>query len=100
MSDYLVPIGLFKKTKKYVAGHISLTKIFKQILRKLNVTFSDPCCLEENSTTEQNGYPVKFNPTLQRLEWFNGTAWVDIAGIVETTTTTTSSSTTTTTTLG
>lgn len=75
-------------------------KMFRDYLTKLNVAFYDTCC---PAASEDGIFPVRFNsnPAFQRLEYFNGTTWVDITQIAETTTTTTtttSSSTTTTTT--
>lgn len=79
-------------------GFFGFRKMFRDYLTKLNVAFYDTCC---PAATEEGIYPVRYNATLGILEYFNGTEWVDIVGIVETTTTTTtttSSSTTTTTT--
>jgi hypothetical protein len=74
-------------------------KMFWDYLNKLNVAFYDACC--EDASADADGeevYPTRYNYTQRRLEYFNGTEWVDIAEIVETTTTTTTTSTTTTTT--
>lgn len=70
-------------------------KMFWDYLKKLHVPFADVCC--EDAAEESQTYPVRFNYTLQRLEYFDGSNWVDITVITETTTTT---STTTTTTAG
>lgn len=77
-------------------GFFSFRKMFWEYLKKLHVPFYDECC--PASAEEESTFPVRFNATLQRLEYFNGTEWVDITQIEETTTTTTTSSTTTTTT--
>jgi hypothetical protein len=68
--------------------------MFWDYLTKLHVAFYDDCCPD---ASEGNGFPVRWNQSLQRLEWFNGTVWGDIVPIVESTTTTTTSTTTTTT---
>lgn len=65
-------------------------KLFRDYLAKLNVAFYDTCCPE---TTEAGIYPVRWNATLQRLEFFNGEAWANISQINETTTSTTSTTT-------
>lgn len=89
-------------------GFWGFRKMFWDYLKKLHVPFFDDCCEDPDS-----GYPVRYNPTLERLEWYDGRAWGDIVSISETTstttttteeptttTTTTTTSTTTTTTVG
>lgn len=78
-------------------GFFGFRKMFWDYLTKMGVAFYDPCC-EDASTA--GTYPVRFNYDLQRLEYWDGTTWLDIVQIDETTTTTTTttSSTTTTTT--
>lgn len=76
-------------------GHFfGFRKMFWDYLTKLGVAFYDPCC---EDAADAGTYPVRFNsnPAYQRLEYWNGTAWVDITQIDETTTTTTTSTTTT-----
>lgn len=92
--DYLVPVGILKKTRKFVAGHQSLKKIFHEVLNWLNVPFADECC-----DSAADSAPVRYNIALNRLEVYAGGAWVDVNNIdaVTTTTTTTTSTTTTTT---
>lgn len=77
-------------------GFFGFRKMFWDYLKKLHVPFFDECC--PLAAEEEETFPVRFNATLGRLEYFNGTAWADITQITETTTTTTTSSTTTTTT--
>lgn len=84
-----------REQKGWSKGFFSFRKMLRDFLTKLNVTFFDPCCEDANT---EGVYPVRFNFNLQRLEYFNGTAWVDIVQIQETTTTTTTSTSTTTTT--
>ncbi len=50
-------------------------KMFWTFLKKLNVPFSDPCCEDAQAT---DSLPVRYNPTLTRLEYHDGTAWVDV----------------------
>lgn len=69
--------------------------MFWNYLTKLNVAFYDPCCAE---ASDPGVYPVRYNSNLERLEYFNGTSWVDIIEITETTSTTTTTSTSTSTT--
>ena len=76
-------------------GFYGFRKMFRDYLTKLHVPFFDTCC---PAASEEDVYPVRFNAGLQRLEWFNGEVWQDIAGITETTTTSTSTTTTSTTT--
>ena len=71
-------------------------KMFWDYLKKLNVTFYDACC--PTAAEDEGAFPVRYNTLLERLEYFNGTEWVDIISIGETTSTSTTSSTTTTTT--
>jgi len=74
-------------------GFFGFRKMFWDYLKKLHVPFYDDCCptaIEEEAT-----FPVRYNTTLERLEYFNGTDWVDIISISETTSTTTTSTTTT-----
>jgi hypothetical protein len=73
-------------------GFWGFRKMFRDYLTKLNVAFFDECC---PAATEEGMFPVRYNELLGRLEYFNGTAWIDIAGIVETTTTTSTTSTST-----
>lgn len=105
MRDFGIDKGLIqylddsKRDKRgHSKGFFGFRKMFRDYLTKLNVAFFDTCC---PAASEEGMYPVRYNATLQRLEFFNGTVWADITGIDETTTTTTtttSSSTTTTTT--
>jgi len=76
-------------------GFFGFRKMFRDYLTKLNVAFFDTCCPE---ASEEDAYPVRYNASLQALEYFNGETWTDIESIDETTSTTTTSSTTTTTT--
>lgn len=106
MKDYGLDKGLIKflddseRSKRgWSKGFWGFRKMFRDYLTKLNVAFYDTCC---PAASEEGMFPVRYNSNLQRLEMFNGTAWVDIVSISETTsttTTTTSSSTTTTTTV-
>ena len=82
-----------RSKKGWSKGLFSFRKMFWDYLKKLHVPFYDDCC--PASTEQENTSPVRWNNTLQRLEKYNGSAWVDITQIAETTTT---SSTTTTTT--
>lgn len=74
-------------------GFFSFRKMFWEYLKKLHVPFFDECC--PLSAEEEGTFPVRWNATLGRLEYFNGTEWADITAITETTTTTTTSTTTT-----
>src|SRR5688572_27989459 len=76
-------------------GFWGFRKMFRDYLEKLNVPFYDACC---PAASEEGIFPVRYNSNLFRLEYFNGTAWVDIAEVVETTSTSTTSTSTTTTT--
>lgn len=76
-------------------GFWSFRKMFRDYLTKLNVVFYDACC---PASSDEGIYPVRYNSNLYRLEYFNGTTWVDIAELVETTSTTSTTTTTTTTT--
>lgn len=73
--DYLVPVGLFKKTRKFILGHYSLTKIISELLNRLNVPFHDVCC-----DAQADSVPVRFNPTSGKLEHFNTSTetWVPV----------------------
>jgi hypothetical protein len=79
----------------WAKGFFSFRKMFWEYLEKLHVPFFDQCC---EDASENNGFPVRWNVALQRLEYFNGTVWGDIIPIVEATTTTTTAAPTTTTT--
>lgn len=103
MKDFGLDKGLieFRDDSKrdqrgWKSGFFGFRKMFRDYLRKLNVVFFDPCCEDANTS---GIFPVRYNRNLFRLEYYNGTAWVDIGEIVETTTTTTTTSTTTTTTV-
>ena len=100
MRDYGIDKGLIefrddeaRNQRGWSKGFWSFRKMFWDYLNKLHVPFYDDCCEEAADIT----YPVRWNESLNRMEKYNGTAWVDITEIVETTTTTTSSTTTTTT---
>lgn len=86
-----------RSQRGWMQNFFSFRKMFWEYLKKLHVPFYDECC--PASAEEEGMYPVRYNSTLGRLEYFNGTDWADITGIAETTTTTTTSSTTTTTTV-
>lgn len=99
MRDYGIDKGLVefrddsnRDQRGWGKGFFSFRKMFRDYLTKLNVAFFDACC---PASSEEGIYPVRFNANLQRLEFFNGTAWVDITGISETTTTTSTSTTST-----
>lgn len=77
----------------WIKGFFGFRKMFWDYLTKMGVAFCDPCC--DDASTEGT-YPVRWNATLQRLEYWNCTEWGDIPQIVETTTTTTSTTTSTT----
>lgn len=101
MRDFGIDKGLVKRfdpservKRGWEKGFFGFRKMFWDYLAKLHVPFYDECC--PASVEEASTYPVRWNATLQRLEYFNGTAWVNITEIVETTTTTTSTTTTTT----
>lgn len=85
-----------RSQKGWDKGFFGFRKMFRDYLEKLNVAFFDACCPE---ATAEGIFPVRFNgnPEYQRLEYFNGTAWVDISQIHETTTTTTTTTSTSTT---
>ena len=98
MKDYGLDKGLIqfrddsdRKQRGWGKGFWGFRKMFRDYLTKLNVIFHDECC---PATSEEGIYPVRYNANLQRLEYFNGTAWADISGIVETTTTSTTTTTT------
>lgn len=100
MKDYGIDKGLIqfrddsgRDKRGWGKGFWGWRKMFRDYLAKLNVAFYDTCC---TTSTDAGIYPVRYNANLQRLEYFNGSAWVDITGIAETTTTTTSTTTTTT----
>lgn len=82
-----------RSQRGWAKGFFSFRKMFWEYLRKLHVPFFDECC--PASSEEDQTFPVRFNATLQILEYFNGTEWADITQIDETTTTTTTSTTTT-----
>jgi hypothetical protein len=98
MRDYGIDKGLVefrddsdRKQRGWSKGFWGFRKMFRDYLTKLNVAFYDTCC---PAASEENVYPVRYNASLERLEYFNGTAWVDITEIVETTSTTTTTTTT------
>jgi len=101
MKDYGIDKGFVqhrddsnRNQRGWGKGFFGFRKMFRDYLTKLNVAFFDTCC---PAASGENVFPVRWNDTLQRLEKFNGTSWVDISQISETTTTTTTSTTTTTT---
>ena len=73
--EYLIPIGLLKKSRKFIPGHFEFKKIIGDILKAFNVPFQDSCCDNLN-----NGAPVRYNPGLARLEYYDATtdAWIDV----------------------
>jgi hypothetical protein len=77
-------------------GFFGFRKMFRDYLKKLHVPFFDECC--DADLEDAGAYPVRYNTLQQRLEYFNGSDWVDIVSIAETTSTTTTTSSTTTTT--
>lgn len=89
--EYLVPVGLFKFTRKFIPGHQKLREILWEMFNEMKVPFEDPCCNAANDSR-----PVRYNVGLQRLEYFDGAtgSWTDITGITETTTTSTTTTTT------
>ena len=95
MRDYGLNKGevqQFETSNKYSKGvFYGFRKMFWSYLKKLNVPFFDACCEDAG---DAGMYPVRYNSTLQRLEFFNGVAWADISGITETTTTSTTTTTT------
>ena len=93
MKDYGIDKGLVQfqddsqRTQRgWGKGFWGFRKMFRDYLKKLNVAFFDTCC---EDASEAGIMPVRWNDTLQRLEKFDGTSWVNISQIVETTSTTT-----------
>lgn len=100
MRDSGIDKGLVKQfnasdrdKRGWAKGFFGFRKMFWDYLKKLHVPFYDECC--ETASEEAATYPVRYNATLQRLEFFNGTTWADISVIAETTTTSTTTTTTT-----
>jgi hypothetical protein len=73
--DYLIPIGILKKTKKFVAGHISLTKLMGEVFNWMKVPFSNPCCDGKSDSA-----PVRYNTATPGFEYYDETtdAWVAV----------------------
>lgn len=69
--DYKIPIGILKKTRKFIQGHYSLKAIMAEVFDWMHVPFSNECC-----TTLADSAPVRFVAGSSSLEYFNGTAWV------------------------
>jgi hypothetical protein len=71
--EYLIPIGILKKTKKFLPGHLEFKKVIGDVLKGLNVPFQDVCCDPLN-----NSAPVRFNPTSGDLEYYDNVSdsWV------------------------
>lgn len=91
--DYKIPISLFKKTNKFLMYHLSARMWFREILKWINVPYSDCSC-----PTDSIGQPVRVSEG--KLQTFDGSGWIDISaftGIAPTTTTSTTSTTSTTT---
>lgn len=102
MRDFGIDKGFVKQMdtsdrskRGWVKGVFGFRKMFWDYLKKLHVPFFDECC--PTAAEDENMFPVRYNGVLLRLEYFNGSDWVDIPNITETTTTTTTSTTTTTT---
>ncbi len=100
MRDSGIDKGLVKQfntsdrdKRGWAKGFFGFRKMFWDYLKKLHVPFYDECC--GDASEEAATYPVRYNATLQRLEFFNGTEWADISVIAETTTTSTTTTTTT-----
>lgn len=49
--DYKIPIGLFKKTTKYLAAHIGARMWFREIMSWLGMQYFDCACLEDSLQT-------------------------------------------------
>lgn len=73
MKDFLIPVGLFKDTDKYIDGHQSGRKLVRKVLTWLHVPFYDGCC---TTASPANIFPVRYNAATGLEEYFNGTAWV------------------------
>jgi len=73
--DYKIPIGLFKKTTKFIKGHVSARMWIREILKWLHVPLYDCSCTTENDF----GQPVRFNSDEDQLERFTGTEWEEIS---------------------
>lgn len=69
--DYKIPIGILKKTRKFINGHLSVKSLFAEIFDWMHVPFSNECC-----TTLADSAPVRFVSATQALEYFNGTTWI------------------------
>lgn len=97
--DYKVPVSQWQKTTKYLMYHLSARKVFREILKWMNVPVYDCSCPEDTV-----GQPVRISSG--KLQTYNGTTWVDLvvsggtSTIIPLTTTTTAAPTTTTTTSG
>lgn len=69
--DYLIPVGILKKTRKFVLGHYSLKKIMSEVFNWMNVPFADPCC-----SGLADSVPVRYNETTGGIERYSDGAWV------------------------
>lgn len=63
--DYLVPVGLFKKTRKYIAGHVSLRSMLGFCFNLMHVPYAEQCCSTNDSV------PVRYNVALGHLEYYD-----------------------------
>jgi hypothetical protein len=64
--DYKIPIGLFKKTTKYIQAHVSARMWFREILKWLNVPYYDCSC-----PTDSIGLPIKYDKTTSKLQYLD-----------------------------
>jgi hypothetical protein len=74
--DYKIPIGLFKQTTRFIQGHFSARKWFREILKWLHVPYYDCSC----PTDQPDSQPVRFNGDTDVLERFDNTEWVPVTG--------------------
>lgn len=72
-SNLFIRPGFWVKTKEKVKGALDLRKYVRDTLKDINVPTADACCPD---TTV--GSPVRFNETDSELQYFNGTAWVQV----------------------
>ena len=74
--DYKVPMSFLQKTDKFLRYHLSLRKVFREVLKWLHIPFYDCSCPEDSGDAQ----PLQFNSETDVIETYNGTAWVAVTG--------------------
>lgn len=69
--DYKFPIGFFKKTTKYIAGHLSARAWFREMAKWMNMPTADCSC-----PTDTVGQPVRVSEG--KLQTYFEGEWVDM----------------------